>query len=157
MNPIKTLFSVLLTFLLVLSGWEVCRGAALTGENVVNAVKAVKGKSPSPEEKKALATVTENLTTAIFQKLGINPSTAPRDDVEELRGISLLTLKVLDAMTGDDQATLRKMGLNDLLAVAQAVMIKVKELKVTDIKLKDEKYLQETFFPGVIDYLANPR
>src|SRR4030042_6975372 len=157
MTPIKTVSSVLLTFLLVLSGWEVCRGAALTGEAVVNAVKAVKGKSPALEEKKALSTVTQNLTTAIFQKLGINPSTAPRDDVEELRGISLLTLKVLDAMTGDDQATLRKMSLDDLVAIALAVMTKVKELKVTDNNLKDEKYLQETFFPAVIDYLAQPR
>ncbi|MEW6388471.1 MAG: hypothetical protein AB1491_13225 [Thermodesulfobacteriota bacterium] len=152
----KTVLLILIS-LFIISGAGLGRAATLTGSTLRLAIEAAKGKNPTLEERRALATVTDTLTPAIFRKLGIDPATAPREDVQELKEVSRLSLRTLDVMTENDPAALSRVALDDLLSISRAVMTKIKEMKITDANLKDERFLQETFFPAVIDELAKPR
>ena len=90
---------------------------------------------------------------AFFQKV---KHKATKEELEAFKGITVLSLQVVGTMT-NDEATLKKFSLEDLVSVSMVVLTQLKELKPTEKQLSDSKYMQETFIPKVIEAISKPK
>jgi hypothetical protein len=144
-----------ITVLATLSGLS--QAAHISGTTLTNAVKALRSAKPAPAEQKALDSAIESLTREHFARLGINPQKASQELWEQFKGISRLTLRVVATVTEPDPAALKKLTLDDLMAITGVVMAKMKEMRPSDADLQDERYVTDIFIPAVIDTIAKSR
>jgi hypothetical protein len=121
------------------------------GEAIAKAIAALKTEKPSADEQKALQQVFAAHSAAVFKAANVTPS---KEDLEKFKGNTVLTLQVLDIMTGGEKATLSKLTMDDLVAVCFVLMNKMKEMKATAKELGDEKWRNEKLIPAVIGELA---
>ncbi|MBM4285171.1 MAG: hypothetical protein FJ128_07970 [Deltaproteobacteria bacterium] len=121
------------------------------GDSLTKAIAALKSEKPSAGDKQALDKLFADHAEAVFKKAGVKPS---KEDLERFQGNTVLTLQILAVMTGGDEATLKKITMDDLVAVSFVLMAKMKELKATAKELNDEKWRNEKLIPAVIQELA---
>jgi len=123
----------------------------LSGDDLVKAISVLKSQKPTADDKKALDKVFAAHAEGVFKRAGVKGS---KEDMDRFKGNTVLTLQVLDMMAGGDQATLKKLTLDDLVAVSFVLMKKMKDLKGTEKELNDEKWRNEKLIPAVIQELA---
>ncbi len=145
--------TVCLTVLIVLAGGA-AGAASVKGNDIAEAVNAIRAERPSPAQKKVVDLVLAAMLQEHYRKMGLSKGQITPQITEQANRISRLTLMTVAVMTTSDPAAARQFSLDDLMGVAGVVMAKMKDLKVTEQQLNDQKYLLESFIPAVIEALA---
>jgi hypothetical protein len=135
--------------ILVLAGPATAQ--TVSGDDLVKAISILKSQKPTADDKKFLDKVFAAHAEGVFKKAGVKGS---KEEMDRFKGNTVLTLQILDIMAGGDQATLKKLTLDDLVAVSFVLMKKMKDIKATEKELNDEKWRNEKLIPAVIQELA---
>ncbi len=145
---------LVLAAILGLVGTAAGQAAQPRGSDIAAAVAAIRTDQPSPAQKKVVDLVLAAMLQEHYKKQGLSGPQITPPVTQRLNQVSRLTLMTVAVMTAGDPGAARQFTLDDLMGVAGVVMVKLKDLKVTDDKLKDRQFITDQFIPAVIEALA---
>lgn len=145
---------LVLSAILLLAVVAAGQAAQPKGSDIAEAVAAIRAERPSPAQKKVVDMVLAAMLQEHYKKQGLSGQQITPLLTERLNQTSRLTLMTVAVMTANNPGAARQFTLDDLMGISGVVMGKMKDLKVTDDKLKDQSFIIGKFIPEVIEALA---